>query len=226
VHDSENTDCLPFLLKLIQLLLNSLNDLIYHIQPKMTPSLCGNNLSDKRSVVAFTWTITTLLTIIAFMVSLGLIINVHAQYNWHSNSNSNYNYNNRYLEGGGNGDGDGNHGSGDNNDRHSGDGSGDNKNGEHNNENQYQEEQASTFNPSGMSFVAFYLMMIAMALSLYGTTAIVGFTSLHGDYIAPCFSSSTSSSMKLGMFGGAIVLYANLLLLCAVFFGEITVRYP
>jgi hypothetical protein len=186
----------------------------------MTPSLCGNNLSDKRSLVAFTWTITTLLTVIAFMISFGLIINVHAQYNWHANY-SNNNNNNRYLEGGG-GDGDGNHDNGDNN-HHSGDDSGDSKNGEHN-ENEYQAANAPSFNPGGMSFVAFYLMIIAMGLSLYGTTAIVGFTSLHGDYIAPCFSSSTSSSMKLGMFGGALVLYANLLLVCAVFFGEITVR--
>jgi hypothetical protein len=182
----------------------------------MTPSLCGNNLSDKRSLVAFTWTVTTLLTIIAFMVSLGMIINVHAQYNWHSSYSNNNS--NRYLEGGG-GDGDG-HGSGDN--HHSGDGSGDNnKNGEHNEE--YANEAFTQSKSGGMSFVAFYLMMVAMGLSLYGTTAIVGFTSLHGDYIAPCFSSTTSSSMKLGMFGGAIILYANVLLVCAVFFGEITV---
>lgn len=81
---------------------------------------------------------------------------------------------------------------------------------------------ASTSSRS-MTFVAIYTMTLAMALNLYGSTAIVGFTSLQGVYIAPCFSSE-HSSMKVGMFGGAIVIFANLLLLCAVVLGEFRVR--
>jgi hypothetical protein len=80
---------------------------------------------------------------------------------------------------------------------------------------------ASTSSRS-MTFVAIYTMTLAMALNLYGSTAIVGFTSLRGVYIAPCFSSE-HSSMKVGMFGGAIVIFANLLLLCAVVLGEFRV---
>lgn len=73
-----------------------------------------------------------------------------------------------------------------------------------------------------LTFVAGYTMLLAIALSMYGSTTIVGFTSLRGVYIAPCFSGP--SSLKLGIFGGAIILFANLLLVCAVIFGEVRVR--
>jgi hypothetical protein len=75
-----------------------------------------------------------------------------------------------------------------------------------------------------MTFVAVYTMALAVVLNLYGSTAIVGFTSLRGDYIAPCFSSE-HNSMKVGIFGGAIVIFANLLLLCAVVLGEFRVSF-
>jgi hypothetical protein len=42
-------------------------------------------------------------------------------------------------------------------------------------------------------------------------------------YIAPCFSSAGSPKLKLGIFGGAIIFFANLLLVCAVIFGEVRV---
>lgn len=77
-----------------------------------------------------------------------------------------------------------------------------------------------------ISFVAVYTMAIAVALNLYGSTAIVGFTSLQGVYIAPCFSSPGSQShnnMHVGMFGGAIVIFANLLVVGAVILGEVRV---
>jgi hypothetical protein len=78
---------------------------------------------------------------------------------------------------------------------------------------------------SSMTFVAVYTMSMAVALSLYGSTAIVGFTSLRGVYIAPCFSYPGPSRLKVGIFGGAIIFFANLLLVCAVVFGEVRVRY-
>jgi len=103
-----------------------------------------------------------------------------------------------------------------------------NEHGEHNNNN-YKSSQiyplmAST-SSRAMTFVALYTMCLSVALCLYGSTAIVGLTSLRGVYIAPCFSSSgVASTMKVGMFGGAIVIFANLLLLCAVIFGEFRVE--
>merc|ERR1711966_45802 len=53
--------------------------------------------------------------------------------------------------------------------------------------------------------------------------AIVGFTSLRGVYIAPCFSIG-SNKLRVGIFGGMIVIFANLLLVCAVVLGEVKVN--
>jgi hypothetical protein len=80
------------------------------------------------------------------------------------------------------------------------------------------------YSPS-MTFVAVYSVILGFALNLYGSTAIVGFTSLRGDYIGPCFSSPSPavSRMKTGIFGGAVVVFANILLVCAVVLGEVTV---
>ena len=75
-----------------------------------------------------------------------------------------------------------------------------------------------------MTFVALYTAAMAVALTMYGSTAIVGFTSLRGVYIAPCFSYPSASRFKVGIFGGAIIFFANLLLVCAVVFGEVRVR--
>jgi hypothetical protein len=76
-----------------------------------------------------------------------------------------------------------------------------------------------------MTFVALYTMSMAVALVMYGSTAIVGFTSLRGVYIAPCFSTpGYSSKLKVGIFGGAIIIFANLLLVCAAIFGEVRVE--
>ena len=85
--------------------------------------------------------------------------------------------------------------------------------------------QLASISSNSMTFVALYTMAMAVALSMFGSTAIVGFTSLRGDYIAPCFSSTGSSKLRLGIFGGAIVIFANLLLVCAVVFGEVRVSW-
>lgn len=81
----------------------------------------------------------------------------------------------------------------------------------------------STMSARSITFVSVYTMMLATVLSFYGTTAIVGFTSLRGVYIAPCFSSG-SDQMRMGIFGGAVVIFANLLLVCAVILGEVKVE--
>jgi hypothetical protein len=99
---------------------------------------------------------------------------------------------------------------------------------QHSADNQHWEDQLyelTSMQSTSLTFVALYTMMVAVGLSFYGSTAIVGFTSLRGVYIAPCFSTSSGavSTLKLGMFGGAIVLFANLLLICAVIFGEVRV---
>jgi hypothetical protein len=164
----------------------------------VSPSICGGFLSDQRSMVAFTWTITTVLTLLAFLTAVVLAAQIHTHYrrmeryyqtdDWYNN----YSYNN---QGGGSHDA-------------------------------AKEQQAylllATVKARSITFASVYTMMLATGLSLYGSTAIVGFTSLRGIYIAPCFSSD-SNMMRVGIFGGAIVVFANLLVVCAVILGEVRV---
>lgn len=172
-------------------------------------------------MVAFTWTITTVLTLFAFVTAVVLTVQVHTHYaslkryyqgdDWYVDDDGAYNYNN-------NGNGEGQEGGEDQ---------------EHNNERneEYQNairesylQLASMNGTRSITFVAVYCMLLATGLCLYGSMAIVGFTSLRGVYISPCFDNHPSGDkMKVGMFGGAIVLFANLLLVCAVVLGEVRV---
>jgi hypothetical protein len=173
----------------------------------MAPSLCGSFLTDRRSLVAFTWTLTTVCTLIAFIVCTVLVIHVHTHYKWMERYyEEQYQYNQaQYYNNNNNGEGEG--------EQHSAD------------QEEYEQYLALASIQSGsLTFVAMYTLALALALSMYGSTAIVGFTSLRGVYIAPCFSSSSaSSSLKLGMFGGTVIFFANMLLVCAVIFGEVRV---
>jgi len=198
-----------------------------------TPSLCGEFLTDKRSMVAFTWSLTTVMTLFAFITAVILTIQVHAHYlglkryydgdDWYSYDDDDK-YNNgddafnrrtltfsssvRFLQG------------------DDGEGEGEE---EHNSRDEYQNEVREAYmrlaNMNGIrsiSFVAVYCMLLATGLCLYGSTAIVGFTSLRGVYISPCFDNP-GNKLTTGIFGGAIVLFANLLLVCAVVLGEVRV---
>ena len=164
------------------------------------PALCGSFLSSKQSLVAFIWSVTTLLQLCAFVMAIIMTIQINVQYKRMARM---------YAA------------ADDDDDNPEEEGSQDHNSAD--NESLLYSMLASTSSRS-MTFVAIYTMTLAMALNLYGSTAIVGFTSLRGVYIAPCFSSE-HSSMKVGMFGGAIVIFANLLLLCAVVLGEFRVSH-
>ncbi|KAL3911634.1 MAG: hypothetical protein SGILL_007205, partial [Bacillariaceae sp.] len=162
-------------------------------------------------MVAFTWSITTVLTLFAFITAVILTIQVHTHYrrlqNYYDGDDW-YQSNNYYNNNNNNNNGD--------------DGDGDNPSHD---EQQYEEIREayallSSMSARSITFVAVYTMMLATALNLYGSLAIVGFTSLRGVYIAPCFSSG-GNKLRVGIFGGAIVIFANLLLVCAVVLGEV-----
>ena len=169
----------------------------------MAPSLCGSFVTDKRSLIAFTWTITCVLTLAAFVTSTVFLIHVHTTYKRLEHSyyeQYEYQQQQQQQEGG--------------EQQHSAD------------RNSWEDfYQLASMQSGSLTFVALYIVLIATTLSFYGSTAIVGFTSLRGVYIAPCFSSHDRATLtlKLGMFGGAIVFFANLLLICAVIFGEVRV---
>ena len=183
----------------------------------MAPSLCGTFLTDRKSLVAFTWTLTTVMTLLAFIMAVCLMVHVHTQYkrmeSYYEEQYEYYNgqqYNNNL------------------NRRIQGEGGEEQQQQQHQSADAGREEleyylQLANMSSQSMTFVAIYTVVMAISLNLYGTTAIVGFTSLQGVYIAPCFSSSANPRLRLGIFGGAIIFFANLLLLCAVIFGEVRV---
>lgn len=173
----------------------------------MARSLCGSFLANKRSLVAFTWTITTVLTFVAFIVALVMVMQIHTHYiRLERFYEQQLEYQQQY-ENNNNGNG------GDGQDQGSLD-------------RQIREYQAlSQITSSSMTFVGVYVVLLGLTLNLYGSTAIVGFTSLRGDYIGPCFSSPSFalSRLKVGIFGGANVVFANVLLVCAAVLGEVRV---
>lgn len=114
------------------------------------------------------------------------------------------------------------------------------------------ERMASIANVSsrGMAFAGAYSAALGLALGMYGTTVVVGFTTLKGEYVPPCFTSNAFSphynsegdhagyaywdgvtgpkkfwgaKVHRGIFFGCLVMFSNLLLVCAVVFGEFQV---
>ena len=181
----------------------------------VSPSICGGFLTDRRSMVAFTWSIATVFTIFAFLTAIVLTAQISNHYHRMERYYETDDFVNNYWY------------------YHNEDGQGQDEGGEEDEQQhhsgdvekiQQQYMLLSTTKARSITFASVYTMMLATGLSLYGTTAIVGFTSLRGVYIAPCFSSD-SNMMKVGIFGGAIVLFANLLLVCAVILGEVRVSF-
>ena len=179
----------------------------------MAPSLCGSFLADRRSLVALTWTLITVLTMLAFVGSAGMVIHWHTQYkrmeHYYEEQYEQSLYQHEQQQ------------------QQQQEGEEQQHGGSQDYERSREQYEAyialASIRSGTMTFAAIYTVIVALGLSLYGTTAIVGFTSLRGDYIAPCFSSG-SSNLKMGIFGGAVVFFANLLLVCAVIFGEVRVR--
>ncbi|GKY90362.1 hypothetical protein MPSEU_000010200 [Mayamaea pseudoterrestris] len=177
------------------------------------PSLCGNFLQNKRALIAFTWTLTTVLTLVAFILTLVYVGHVHTRYLWLERY-----YEEQYTSA-----------QQQRNQEYDDDQRQNNNNNNHyssQDERDYKEKmQLAHVASKSITFVSLYTMSMSVALVMYGSTAIVGFTSLRGVYIAPCFSNpGYSSKLKVGIFGGAIILFANLLLVCAVIFGEVRVE--
>jgi len=172
------------------------------------PSLCGNFLTNKRSLVAFTWSLTTVLTLLAVCLAIVFTAHVHGHYRRMERYYTDlleYNQAQReYMKEQGYDSDEAGHSSDD--------------------KEMEAQLQLGTLGSHSMAAVAAYTTFWALALILYGSTTIVGFTSMRGVYIAPCFSQEGSPTLKIGMFGGAIIFFANLLLVCAIVLGEVRVE--
>lgn len=123
------------------------------------------------------------------------------------------------------------------------------RDGSHSNDERDDEDffASLTHNSRGLLFASVYTTILGLGLSLYGSTVVIGFMSLVGEYIPPCFNFRNMSMMgeeedpstidpalgprKLwaekihrGVFLGSLVIFSNLLILCAVIFGELQVN--
>lgn len=228
-----------------------------------TAPLCGSLITSRRSFLALAWTLTTLLSFFSFVVSVFLGIKITNHYNsmlsddyaeWYRDEYGKEFDNCRYLEERNNNN---------NEDRNN------NQDSEQNNGQQQEHEQQregchsndldqeffeslATTNSRGLVFAGVYTTVLGIALSLYGSTVVVGFMSAKGEYIPPCFSfrnmsvsmienemrgeganeeDSTTGPRQLwgekihrGVFLGSLVIFSNLMLLCAVIFGELQVH--
>jgi len=221
----------------------------------MARSLCGPLINSRKSLIALAWTLTTLLSIFAFGVSTYLATRINQEYNsmtteeyadWFSQEyKDRYNedlVNCRRLQEGENEGPNGEEG------QHDREGEGERNHDKEGCQAEFDTEFFEAMagsNSRSLEFAGVYTTVLGMALSLYGSTVVVGFMSLKGEYIPPCFSlrpmslesegstgpeDAATGPRKLwgekvhqGIFLGCLIIFANLSLLCAVIFGELKV---
>eukprot|EP00568_Trieres_chinensis_P002585 CAMPEP_0183302780 /NCGR_PEP_ID=MMETSP0160_2-20130417/8443_1 /TAXON_ID=2839 ORGANISM="Odontella Sinensis, Strain Grunow 1884" /NCGR_SAMPLE_ID=MMETSP0160_2 /ASSEMBLY_ACC=CAM_ASM_000250 /LENGTH=321 /DNA_ID=CAMNT_0025465593 /DNA_START=176 /DNA_END=1142 /DNA_ORIENTATION=- len=214
----------------------------------MAPSLCGQVVSSKRSLLAVAWSVATVLAFSSFVAAGLFSARIERRYAYLARlygGNDDDEYQKWYEEdcddkdekekegdgGGGEGDGGGDRarrlareleGSGDGKDdacHRSGDSS--------------DEDFPYSYYPTlasqsstAVTFAALNAGGLAVTLSLYGSLSIVGFSSVKGAYIAPCLGTTRSPAAArthLGVFLGMLVLFSNVCLVCAVVLGEFRV---
>jgi len=75
-----------------------------------------------------------------------------------------------------------------------------------------------------MVFAAIWTAVLSGILVIYGTV-ILGIRMPTGKYYACCDSNvHRMTPLSLGAFGGSLLMFANLTLVCAILFGEFEVR--
>jgi len=90
------------------------------------------------------------------------------------------------------------------------------------NDNQMDPELAVT--SRALAFASMWTAVLAVLLSIFGTV-ILGWQSPTGQYYTCCSSQvHRTTPITLGGFVGALLMFANLTLICGAFFGEFEVR--
>lgn len=75
-----------------------------------------------------------------------------------------------------------------------------------------------------MAFAALWTAVLASLLTVFGTV-VLGWQSPTGQYYTCCSSNvHRTTPLSLGSFIGALIMFANLTLVCSVLFGEFEVR--
>ncbi|KAL7552331.1 hypothetical protein ACHAWF_015566 [Thalassiosira exigua] len=94
--------------------------------------------------------------------------------------------------------------------------------------NRQQEQQGSAISVTSraMVFAAIWTAVLSGILVIYGTV-ILGVRMPTGKYYACCAGNvHRMTPLSLGAFGGSLLMFANLTLVCAILFGEFEVRPP
>lgn len=139
----------------------------------MHPALCGSIINSRRGLLAFCWSIVTLLSAIAFVTAL--IFATAATNDDDQNDDGN-----------------------------------DDRNG--------------VISSRAMVFAALWTAVLSVGMSILGTV-VLGWQSPTGQYYVCCPGKvHRTSSLSLGTFLGALLMYANVTLICSVIFSEFQVR--
>lgn len=95
---------------------------------------------------------------------------------------------------------------------------------EEQNQEEDEDEVEISVTSRAMAFAALWTAVLAVLIGVYGTV-VLGFVNCNGSYYWCCSRSVHSTTpMILGSFMGALLMFANLTLVCAVLFGEFNIR--
>lgn len=171
----------------------------------MAKVLC-QAINSRRSLLALGWSITSILAFGAFVSAAIMTSRIKAYYNnlalMYGNDD---NYNGYY-----------NNDNGEENEQQSGSGDQDDEG--------YIYESLASMSSRSIAFTGLYTACCSLAMSIFGSMGVVGFVSLKGKFVAPVWTRNGSANRvgekELGMFIGALIIFSNVCLICAVILGE------
>ena len=153
--------------------------------------------SSRRSLLAGLWSLVALLTTAGFVLAMWFAI-ASQKYDPNYGNNYNYNYNNYYNNP-------------------------DNEEDERRNNNN-RNNGAITVTSRAMVFSALWTAVLSGILVIYGTVILGVVMPFSGKYYSCCPSNvHRMTPLTLGSFGGSLLMFANLTLVCAILFGEFQV---
>lgn len=171
----------------------------------MAKVLC-ERISSRRSLLALGWSITSILALGALITAAIMSARINSYYNNLAalySDDGNYYYNNGQ------------------NQEESG--------SEDQNEEGNINQNLSSISSHSIAFAGLYTACCSVAMSIFGSMSVVGFVSLTGNFIEPAWTRKESENKvgekELGIFIGALFLFSNLCLVCAVVLGEFQVSF-
>lgn len=167
----------------------------------------GGYLNSKRGLLASLWSLMTILTAISFLTAFIFALSSAKNYNTDGGGDGNNQYYNNYNN---------------NNNNNDKDGSQDEQQDGENNSYYYDYPEVAVTSRA-LAFSALWTGVLAALLSVFGTV-ILGWQSPTGLYYTCCSSSvHRTTPLGIGSFIGALLMFANLTLVCSVLFGEFEV---